>query len=122
MARARLSRKFDKGANPSNDVPPCETCPRVTGFISSKRHTSIKSPERLQSQFPGSDENGDQARPTQEAPTAEGWRSAGWDQVVLMAWSSHTFQGTSPGLPGQHGDDFSMKVLQRQLDSNYRSE
>lgn len=39
-----------------------------------------------------------------------------------MAWSSHTFQGTSPGLPGQHGDDFPMKVLQRQLDSNYRSE
>lgn len=78
MARVRLSRKLDKGANPSDDAPPCETCPKGIGFISSEKHTSIKSPERLQSQFPGSDENGDQARLIQEAPIEEGWRSVGW--------------------------------------------
>lgn len=121
ISRAGLSRKFDKGASPSNDAPPCETCLGDMGFISSKRYTSIQSPESLQSQFPREDETRDQARLTMEALPAEEWRAVGWDQV-LMAWSSHILQEMSPGMPGQHSDDFSMKALQRQLDSNYTSE
>lgn len=69
---------------------------------------------------------GSQARIPQETPTVEGQRVwAGGREMLRSAWFFLGFSGSFPThsrLPGQHTDDFPMKVLQTQLGSNYRSE
>lgn len=69
---------------------------------------------------------GSQARIPQEIPTVEGQRMwAGGKEMLISAWLFLGFSGSFPihsRLPGQHTYDFPIKVLQRQLCSNYRSE